>query len=315
MKYIIPLFHPTTGRVGVGPQNWDIFQNGFGFFSGNGRFDSVAWNPWWAPRLIGERRKGDGRDGKDRRTASGEKRLRPCRPEENYQRFREGARRSNRRPRGADRRAATGERDFVHLADFTQKVGQNGAVMDDVVGLLVNFFRSLCSGESFEEWRSNMLVPSIFEEQDWSEKDHVEKFTDYAVACCLDSLRPGTVGWRGHSPNIAHMESVSRFERLFLVAPVGSQRKAIRDFFDGRLDLGQLVKMLEPRKLPYPLKALFLVWQHRELKPKVFFERLQDQLKPYGIKLSPKPNSYRKQIQRVKKAAAEFEDRFRELQA
>jgi hypothetical protein len=149
----------------------------------------------------------------------------------------------------------------------------------------------------------------MFEEPGWSESDHREKFRDYAVACCLDVLRPGSVGWGTTCPNSHHMELVSRFAELFRAAPVRSRWKAIRDFFEGRSDLGQTIRTLEPGKMPYPMEALRLVSQHMDLKPKAFFEKLKDPLRQLRVHLSPKPNNYRKQIERLKQAAKEFEDR------
>jgi hypothetical protein len=173
----------------------------------------------------------------------------------------------------------------------------------------VKVFHSLCLSAGFARWKKGFSPYIMFEESGWSENDHQEKYRDYGVACCLDILRPGTLAWRRESPNSVHMELASRFSVLFPIAPTGVQRKAMRDYFEGRSDLNQTVRVLEPGRTQYPMKALLLAWQNLELKPKEFFEKLQDQLRQIGVPLSPKPNSYRQQIRRLKKAATDFEGR------
>jgi len=314
MKYVVPLFHSVWGRIGVGPQNWDAFQYGFGIALSNGKFAGVTWNQWWRPRRIPERRKIERRQTLERRAESGQVQVRSRGPQEIFQVLRRPERRSNVRAR-TERRISTNGSGFIPLSDLVHRVRKGGALADETCALLADFFCELCSGREFGDWKRKFSPLIMFEESGWSESDHREKFRDYAVACCLEVLRPGTLGWRTQNPNNSHLELVARFAELFPLAPLGSQRKAIRDFFEAQADLSHTVKGLQPKKLRYSLKALFLVWMNRDLKPKPFFEKMRGQLRRHGIELSPKPGSYRKQIERLKQAALEFEDRFRKLQA
>lgn len=264
MKYVVPLFHASSGRVGVGPQNWTVFQYGFGFVLQGNRLAQIAWDPWWKPSTGGERRK-------------------------------------------ADRR-----RNFVRLADFVQKIRENGPLAQGDLRLLVDFFRGLCKGQGYAQWRKDLAVSTIFVEPGWSEQEHRKKFAEYAVASCLDTLSPGTVWWR--PPHVPHMELVSKFVHLFPNAPPGPQRKAIRDFCEGGATLRQVTENLKPPKVRHSLNALRLVWRNRGLEPKPFYEKLQNPLKRYGVSLSAKPHSYRKQIQRLKQATMKHERLIKEIE-
>lgn len=312
MREIVPLFHPMWGRAGVGPQNWDTFQTGFALALRGNQFEGIVWNPWWRRRRIGERRVAERRKTRDRRTESGQSRMRSCGPQEIFQIFRARERRSYTRAR-TERRVSENDKELRRLPDLVHGIRKGEPLTDATCTLLSEFFRRLCLGEPFEQWNREFRPSGLFEEQGWSETEHAEKFRDYAVACCLESLRPGSVGWR--TQNSSHMESVSKFAELFPIAPRGAQRKATRAFVEGHSDVSQIVKLLQPQKPPYPVKALFLVWMNRDLKPKAFFKKLGYLLLEHGIKLSPKSNSYRKQIDRLKRAAVEHEDHFRKLQA
>ncbi len=311
MREIVPLFHPTWGRVGVGPQNWDTFQRGFAIVLRRGKFEGIDWDPWWRPRRIGEKRKAERRT-KERRTGSGQVRVRACGPEEIFQVLRSRETRSHPRPR-TERRESENHTELRRLADLLEEGRKRGSLTDTACMVLAEFFRRLCLCEAYEQWKTKFSPPSIFEQSGWSEREHREKFRDYAAACCLEDLRPGSLGWR--TQNSGHMESVYKFAELFPLAPAGPRRKAIRAFIERHSDLGQIIKLLQPQKPLYPVKALFLIWINRQVKPKPFFENLRVLLLQHGIKLSPKPGSYRKQIERLKRVAMEFEDRFEKLQA
>lgn len=317
MKYVVPLFHPDSGRTGLGPQNWDAFQHGFGIVIRDGRFAGVVWNSSWRPRVISERRTIDRRTSTDRRKHSDEVRVRPYGPDQMYQRRREGQRRrlGGRNRKDGERRINTHPDTFLRLADFAQELRKKHELSRSDLELLVAAFSDLSSGKTYALWRESQIINSIFEEPKWSKSDLQEKFRDYAVACCLDLLRPGSVGWHGPSPNVRHMETVAQFASLFPLPPPGSRRKAIRDFFDGRADLTQAVKTLKPDRLPYPKKALLAIWANRHLPPTAFYEAMRDQLKQYRIRLSSNPESYRKQIQRLKEAAEKEVWRWKEFQA
>jgi hypothetical protein len=62
-------------------------------------------------------------------------------------------------------------------------------------------------------------------------------------------------------------------------------------------------KILGGESLADKKELLQLVWANRKLKPKAFYEKLRGPLRDLGIELSPKPDSYRKQIERHKKDA------------
>ncbi len=306
MKYVAPLFHPTCGRVGVGPQNWDTFQLGFRVVFRGSKFIGASWDEWWEPRVRGEKRKTERRQTGDRRSDDGQVRMRSCGPQEIWLLF--GEHRSRMRPR-TERRVSTNKTEFTRLADWVRTIRESGSLTDDACSLLADFFCELCSGAGFDDWEKKLSPFIMFAEPGWSESEHRVKFRDYAIACCFDALRPGILGWR-ENPNSNHMELVSRFADLFPSAPPGSRRKALRDFFEGRSDLFQTIRILEPGKLAYPMNALLLVSLHMDLKPKDFFEKLQDQLRRLGVRLSPNPNSYRTQMRRLKQAAKDFEGRF-----
>jgi hypothetical protein len=53
-------------------------------------------------------------------------------------------------------------------------------------------------------------------------------------------------------------------------------------------------------------KTLLLVKANHKLKPKEFYAKLHGPLKDLGIEVSSKPNSYPKQIERLKKQAQAY---------
>src|SRR6266849_2492033 len=57
MKYIVPLLRQNTGRVNLGPVNWDSFQAGLRMVMCGDKFDGVTWDPWWRERKSGDQRK------------------------------------------------------------------------------------------------------------------------------------------------------------------------------------------------------------------------------------------------------------------
>jgi hypothetical protein len=62
-------------------------------------------------------------------------------------------------------------------------------------------------------------------------------------------------------------------------------------------------KILSGDSLTEKKELLQLVWAHRKLKPKAFYEKLRGPLSDLGNELSTKPGSYRKQIERLQKSA------------
>jgi hypothetical protein len=313
MKYTVPLFHTTWGSIGVGPQNWDNFQCGFGIVLREDSFEGVTWDLWWRPRLKGERRKAERRQTSDRRVEGGQMRLRSCGPQEIFQVLRAEKKRRKQTRRGAQRRQIESDTEIRRLPGLVNRSHKGIPLTNATCALLAEFFGRLCHGEGFEQWKVNISMLDIFEQRGWSESEHREKFRDYAVASCLEQLRRDSLDWR--TPNGIHMESISEFAKLFPRAPAGAQRKALRTFVEGLSDLGRAVKILHPKEPRYPLKALFLVWMNRNVQPKPFFEKLSHLLLQHGITLSSKPGSYRKQIGRLKDAAMDYEEHFKTLQA
>jgi hypothetical protein len=143
----------------------------------------------------------------------------------------------------------------------------------------------------------------FFRESGWEEKENREKFTVYAVASFLDLLRPGTVYWKGQSPSVDDMRAVSRISAVFARATPKARVQAVRNFVEGKVELEGMRKILSGKSLTDKKEHLQLVWAKRKLKPKAFYQQLHGPLSDLGIELSPKPDSYRKQIERLKKDA------------
>jgi hypothetical protein len=99
------------------------------------------------------------------------------------------------------------------------------------------------------------------------------------------------------------MRVVSRIVRIFVRATPNARLQAIQSFFEGKAELEGMRRILSGESLSDKKELLQLVWAHRKFKPKAFYEKLRGRLSDLGEELSPKPNSYRKQIERLKKDA------------
>jgi len=198
---------------------------------------------------------------------------------------------------------------YLHL--FVEELRKHPVLTDSSLRLLNEIFYGLRSRRVYEAWREAQWFSLGFDEPNWTDADHEEKFREYAIAAFLELLRPGDIGWRG-TPNLRHMELVGEFAGLFFKAPGGVQRAAIRSWWEGA-KLEAVVKSLKPRRLPYPKIVLAKALLYRDLPPREFAERMNDVLKQYGIKLSSKDGSRRKQIQRLKQKAKDREPELRKL--
>src|SRR5260370_39255379 len=196
MKYSVPLFSQrNTGRVNLSLVNWDSFQAGFRLVMPRDKLTGMRWNPWWRRRADGQPRKGQRRSIPDRRShekggrrhlSEGElfQRLRLC-PD----------RRMNRERRtGNDRRRSVSGDRVVSLAAFIRRLG-NRALSDGNAVLLMRVCAALTTRETYESWKRNSGMVPFFEEIDWDEAEHRQKFTVFALTSVLDLLRPGTVNW------------------------------------------------------------------------------------------------------------------------
>jgi hypothetical protein len=161
----------------------------------------------------------------------------------------------------------------------------------------------LTTREVYDSWNQNSTIARLFKEPTWEEKENREKFTEYAVASFLDLLRPGTIYWKGQSPSLDDMRTVSRIASIFVRATPNARLQAVRAFFEGKVELEGMRRILSGESLTDKKEALQLVWANRKLKPKAFYEKLRSPLSDLGTELSPKPDSYRKQIDRLKKDA------------
>jgi hypothetical protein len=303
MKHIVPLFRQNTGRLNLGLVNWDSFQAGFRMIMRGDKITGVTWDPWWRERKSGERRKGQRRSIPERRSrdrtgqrfsSEGES-VQPLRSLHD--------RRANweRRNRSDRRKSASRER-LVGLAAFIGELG-NSVLSDENARLLIRLWAGLTTRELYDCWIQNSTIAPFFKEPAWEEKENREKFTEYAVASFLDLLRPGTIYWKGQSPSLDDMRAVSRISGVFVRATPNARLQAVRAFVDGRVELEGMRKILSGDSLAEKKELLQLVWAHRKLKPKAFYEKLRDPLSDLGFALSPKPDSYRKQIERLKKDA------------
>jgi hypothetical protein len=82
--------------------------------------------------------------------------------------------------------------------------------------------------------------------------------------------------------------------------------QSIRAFFKGEIGLKGMLKVLSGESLSDKKEALLLVKANLRLKPKEFHAKLRGPLKDLGIELSSNPNSYPKQIERLKKQAQAY---------
>ncbi len=191
---------------------------------------------------------------------------------------------------------------LVGLAAIIHELGK-GELPDESARLLVRIWAVLTTREIYESWKHISGMTPFFKEPDWNEKENHEKFRDYAVASFLELLRPGSIYWKGQNPSVDDMQSVSRIVGVLGRASEKAKRQSIRAFFEGKINLEEVLKILIGKSLSDKKEALLLVKANHKLKPK---ERLSGPLKDLGIELSSNPNSYPKQIERLKKQAQAY---------
>lgn len=306
MKYIVPLFRQDAGRVNVSLVNWDWFQAGFRMVMRGERFVGVTWDLWWRERKSGDRRA-------EQRRAMPERRLhdkagqRLCSDSEIFQRLRLiHNRRANKETRnGSDRRASKGQDRLVAFGTFIRQFGK-GPLSDENVRLLVRICAALTTREIYENWKRISTMTPFFRERDWDDKENYEKFRVYAVASFFELLRPGSIYWKGESPSADDLRSVSRIVSLLGRASQKARLQAVRAFFESEISLERMRKILSGESMLDKKEALLLVKANYKLKPKEFYAKLRGPLKDLGIELSSNPNSYPKQIERLKKQAQAY---------
>jgi hypothetical protein len=292
MKYIVPLFRQNTGRVNLGLVNWDSFQAGFRVLMRGDKFAGITWDPWWRERKSGERRKGQQRTIPERRSHD----------KPGHRLSHEGSsvellrlvhdRRTNwKRRSGNDRRKSTSRDMLVGLAALIHELGK-GALPDESTRLLVRIWAALTTREIYESWKHISGMTPFFKEPDWNEKENHEKFRDYAAASFLELLRPGSIYWKGQNPSVDDMQSVSRIVDVLGRASEKAKLQSIRAFFEGKVNLEEMRRILIGKSLSDKKEALLLVKANHKLKPKEFYARLRGPLKDLGIELSSNPNSY-----------------------
>ena len=297
MKYIVPLFRQNTGRVNLGLVNWGSFQAGFRMIMRGDKFTGVTWDPWWRERESTDRRKSE------RRRPDATIGHRACREGEVFQRLRLGPdQRGSIHQRPVRNHKSASRENLVSFAAFIRGLGKN-ALSDENARLLIRMWAGLTTREVYDSWIQNSTIAPFFKEPTWEEKENREKFTEYAVASFLDLLRPGTIYWKGHSPSLDDMRAVSQIASIFVRATANARLQAVRAFFEGKVELEGMRRILSGESLTDKKESLQLVWANRKLKPKAFYEKLRGPLSDVGIKLSPKSDSYRKQIERLKKDA------------
>ena len=126
------------------------------------------------------------------------------------------------------------------------------------------------------------------------------------MASFLELLQPGSILWKGLSPNADDMKLVSRIVSILGRASEKAKLQSIRAFFKGEIGLEGIRRLLSGESLSDKKEALLLVKANRELKPKAFYAKLRGPLKDLGIELSPNPKSYPKQIERLKNQAQAY---------
>jgi hypothetical protein len=306
MKYIVPLFRQNTGRVSLGLVNWDWFQAGFHMVMRGAKFRGVTWDPWWCERKSRARRKGQQRSISERRShdRTGH---RLSSEAEIFQVLRlVHDRRANwKRRNGSDRRNSASQEKLSGLAAFIRELGK-GVLSDENARLLIRLWAGLTTREVYEGWTKTSGMALFFRELDWNERENHEKFRVYAVASFLDLLRPGIIYWKGQNPSVDDLKLVSRIVRMLGRASEKAKLQSIRSFFDGKTSLEGMRKILSGKSPSDKKEALLLVKANHKLKPKEFYAKLHGPLRDLGIELSSKPNSYPKQIERLKKQAQAY---------
>ena len=304
MKYIVPLFRENTGRANLGLVNWDSFQAGFRMVMRGVKFAVVTWDPWWRERKSGDQRKEQQRTIPEQRSRD-KTGHRLSSEGESVQALRlVHDRRTNRERRnGNDRRKLASREKLVSLAAFIGELGTS-APSDENARLLIRVWAGLTTREAYEGWKRNSgMLHLFFREPEWTQRENHEKFTDYAVASFFELLRRRSVSWKGPNPSFEDMEWVSRIVSVLGRASQNAKLLSIRAFFEGGVGLERMSKILSGESLSEKREALLLVKANHPLKPKEFYAKLRGPLKDLGIELSSNPNSYRKQIERLKKDA------------
>lgn len=306
MKYLVPLFRENAGRA-FGLANWDSFQAGFRMVTHGDKFAGVTWDPWWRERESGDRRKKQqrtiperrSRDKTGHRLSSEGESVQPLRLVHN--------RRTNRERRsGNERRKSASREKLLSVAAFIGALGTSSP-SDENARLLIRVWAGLTTREAYEGWKRNSgMLHLFFREPEWTERENHEKFIDYAVASFFELLRPRSVGWKGPYPSFEDIGWVSRIVSSLGRASQNAKLQSIRAFFEGRVGLERMSKILTGESLSEKREALLLVKANHSLKPKGFYARLRGPLKDLGIELSSNPNSYPKQIERLKKQAQAY---------
>lgn len=292
MKYIVPLFRQDTGRINLGLVNWDSFQAGFRMVMRGDRFAGARWDPWWRERKFGDRRRGQRRAIPERRSHE-ETGYRSFSDNETFQPLRlvHNRRANGERRKGSDRRASAPQEKLVGFETFVRGLGK-GPLSDENVRLLTRMCAALTTRETYENWKRVSTMTPFFRERDWDEKENHEKFRDYAVASFLELLRPGSIYWKGPSPNADDLNLVSRIVSILGRASEKAKLQAIRAFVKGEIGLEGMRKILSGESLSDKKEALLLVKANHQLKPKEFYAKLRGPLRDLGIQLSSNPNSY-----------------------
>jgi len=306
MKYMVPLFRENTGRA-FGLVNWDSFQAGFRMVMHGDNFAGVTWDPWWRERKSGDRRSKQQRTIPERRS----------RDKTGHRLSSEGAnlqplrlvhdRRTNRERRdGNDRRKSASREKLVSLAALIGKLGTS-APSDENARLLIRVWAGLTTREAYEGWKRNSgMLHLFFREPEWTERENHEQFVDYAVASFFELLRRRGVSWKGPNPSFEDMGWVSRIVCVLGRASQNAKLQSIRAFFEGGIGLERMSRILSGESLSEKREALLLVNRNHKLKPKEFYAKMRGPLKDLGIELSSNPNSYPKQIERLKKQAQAY---------
>lgn len=306
MKYIVPLFRQDAGRVNVGLVNWDLFQAGFRMVMRGERFAGVAWDPWWHERKSGDRRGGQRRAIPERRSHD-KTGHRLCSDNETFQPLRllHNRRANVDRRNGSDRRALVCQERSVGFGTVVRALGK-GPLSDENVRLLVRMCAALTTRETYENWKRVSTMTPFFREPDWDDKENHEKFRVFAVASFLELLRPGSIYWKGQSPSAEDLRSVSRVVSLLGRASEKARLQSVRAFLEREISLERMRKILSGESVSDKKTALLLVRANHRLKPKEFYAKLRGPLEDLGIELSSNPNSYPKQIERLKKQAQAY---------
>jgi len=143
----------------------------------------------------------------------------------------------------------------------------------------------------------------VFQGPDCDERENHEKFRVYAVASFLELLRPRSIYWKGPNPSQDDMQKVSRIVSRLGRASEKAKLQSVRSFVEGKISLEGMRKTLSGKSPSDRKEALLLVKANLKLKPKEFYNKLRGPLSDLGINLSSEPDSYRKQIERLRKDA------------